>query len=100
MKWTHRFYDLKRGDACPICAQAGACTHGSAGTFGSIEREPMPNYRYELRRRSEVVATGHFSREEPLEIGEFRSGVLRAPGGGSVAQLERLMVARRCSPCA
>ena len=28
------------------------------------------NYRYELRRGDEVVATGHLSREQPLEAGE------------------------------
>jgi hypothetical protein len=42
----------------------------------------MPNYRYELRRGDEVVATGHFSRELPLEIGEritigSRAGIVR-----------------------
>lgn len=26
-------------------------------------------YRYELRRAGEVLATGHMSREEPLEVG-------------------------------
>lgn len=31
---------------------------------------PVFDYRYELRRGEEVVATGHFSREQPLEIGE------------------------------
>jgi hypothetical protein len=30
----------------------------------------MPDYRYELRRGDEVVATGHLSREEPLAVGE------------------------------
>jgi len=30
----------------------------------------MPEYRYELRRGDEVIATGHFSRNKPLEIGE------------------------------
>lgn len=30
----------------------------------------MPDYRYELRRGEEVVATGHLSREQPLEVGE------------------------------
>ena len=30
----------------------------------------MSDYRYELRRGEEVVATGHFSRERPFEIGE------------------------------
>jgi hypothetical protein len=28
------------------------------------------DYRYELRRGDEVVATGHLSREQPLEIGD------------------------------
>ncbi len=27
------------------------------------------NYRYELRRGDDVVATGHLSREQPLEVG-------------------------------
>jgi hypothetical protein len=27
------------------------------------------DYRYELRRGDEVVATGHLSHEEPLEVG-------------------------------
>lgn len=27
------------------------------------------DYRYELRRGDEVVATGHLSRDEPLEVG-------------------------------
>jgi hypothetical protein len=27
------------------------------------------SYRYELRRRDEVVATGRLSRDEPLEVG-------------------------------
>ncbi len=30
----------------------------------------MPEYRYELRRGDEVIATGHLTRERPLEIGE------------------------------
>ena len=30
----------------------------------------MPDYRYDLRRGEDVVATGHFRRERPLEIGE------------------------------
>jgi hypothetical protein len=30
----------------------------------------MPEYRYELRRGDNVIATGHISREQPLEIGE------------------------------
>jgi hypothetical protein len=28
----------------------------------------MPDYRYEPRRGDVVVATGHFSREQPLEL--------------------------------
>jgi hypothetical protein len=31
---------------------------------------PTVEYRYELRRGDEVVATGHLSREQPLEAGE------------------------------
>lgn len=43
----------------------------------------MPNYRYELRRGDEVIATGHLSSEQPLEIGEriaigSRSGIVRS----------------------
>ena len=30
----------------------------------------MPDYRYELRRGDEVIATGHLSSEQPLEVGE------------------------------
>lgn len=42
----------------------------------------MPDYRYELRRGEEVLATGHLSREQPLEVGEritigSRSGIVR-----------------------
>jgi hypothetical protein len=42
----------------------------------------MPDYRYELRRGDEVIATGHFSREQPLEVGERiaiagRTGIVR-----------------------
>ena len=43
----------------------------------------MPDYRYELRRGEEVIATGHLSREEPLEVGEritigSHSGIIRS----------------------
>ena len=43
----------------------------------------MPEYRYELRRGDEVVATGHFGREQPLEVGERmtiggHNGIVRA----------------------
>ena len=30
----------------------------------------MPDYRYELRRRDQLIATGHLSHEERLEVGE------------------------------
>ena len=43
----------------------------------------MSDYRDELRRGDEVVATGHFSREQPLEVGERvavgrHSGIVRS----------------------
>jgi hypothetical protein len=43
----------------------------------------MPEYRYELRRGEEVVATGHFRSERPFEIGERvaigrHSGIVRS----------------------
>ena len=42
----------------------------------------MPDYRYELRRGEEVIATGHFSRQSPFEVGERitiggRAGIVR-----------------------
>jgi hypothetical protein len=42
----------------------------------------MGNYRYELRRGDEVVATGRLTREEPLEVGDRlligrREGIVR-----------------------
>jgi hypothetical protein len=44
---------------------------------------PSVEYRYELRRGEEVVATGHLSREQPLEVGEHlaiggRDGIVRS----------------------
>jgi len=43
----------------------------------------VPDYRYELRRGDEVIATGHLTREEPLEVGErvtigSRAGIVRS----------------------
>jgi hypothetical protein len=43
----------------------------------------VPDYRYELRERGEVVATGHLAREQPFDVGERveiggRIGVVRA----------------------
>jgi hypothetical protein len=32
------------------------------------------DYRYELRRGDEVVATGHLSQEQPLEVGDREIG--------------------------
>jgi hypothetical protein len=42
----------------------------------------MPGYRYELRCGEEVIATGHLSREDPLQVGDritigLQSGVVR-----------------------
>jgi hypothetical protein len=49
-----------------------------------IVAPPMPafEYRYELRRSDELIATGHLSREQPLEVGERimiggRPGIVR-----------------------
>jgi len=41
------------------------------------------DYRYELRRGEEVIATGHLSREQPLEVGDRiviggRAGIVRS----------------------
>ena len=41
------------------------------------------DYRYELRRSEEVIATRHWSREQPLEVGEriaigSHNGIVRA----------------------
>ena len=30
----------------------------------------MPDYRYEMRRGDELVATGHLSNEQPLQVGQ------------------------------
>lgn len=43
----------------------------------------MPQYRYELRRGDEVIATGHMAREQPLEVGGritigSHNGIVRA----------------------
>jgi hypothetical protein len=45
----------------------------------------MPDYRYQLRRGDQLIATGHLSREQPLEIGERvtignQSGIVRSIG--------------------
>ncbi len=43
----------------------------------------MPDYRYELRRGEQVIATGHLGREQPPRVGERiairgQSGIVRA----------------------
>jgi len=43
----------------------------------------VPDYRYELRRGEEVIATGHLNRAEPLAVGEritigSHSGIVRS----------------------
>jgi hypothetical protein len=43
----------------------------------------MPDYRYELRRGEEVIATGHLSHDQALEVGERiviggRPGIVRS----------------------
>jgi hypothetical protein len=43
----------------------------------------MPEYRYELRRDDEVIATGRLSTKPPFEVGEritigSRSGIVRS----------------------
>jgi hypothetical protein len=43
----------------------------------------VPDYRYEVRRAEEVIATGHLSLEEALEVGEriaigMHSGIVRS----------------------
>jgi hypothetical protein len=37
---------------------------------GKAAQRAMPDYRYEVRRGDEVVATGHLSHERPLQVGE------------------------------
>jgi hypothetical protein len=37
---------------------------------GKAAQRTMPDYRYEVRRGDEVVATGHLSHERPLQVGE------------------------------
>ena len=44
---------------------------------------PDVEYRYELRRGEELIATGHLSREQPLQIGQHlviggRPGIVRS----------------------
>jgi len=55
------------------------------------------DYRYELRRGEEVVATGHLSLEQPLEVGErltigSRDGIVRTVEPILGEQEQRLVV--------
>lgn len=57
--------------------------------FGGTRARPIllfpvdgQEYRYELRRGDELIATGHLSRQEPLEVGDRikigrRDGIVR-----------------------
>jgi len=49
------------------------------------------NYKYELRRGEEIVATGHLSREQPLAVGERLTIGTRV---GIVRTVEPLLVER------
>jgi hypothetical protein len=68
------------------CGLARKRTLHPVGAVGrTTYRGPVPSveYRYELRRGEEVVATGHFSREQALEVGEHlvigsRPGIVRS----------------------
>jgi len=52
---------------------------------------PDFNYRYELQRGDEIVATGHLSRERPLEIGER---LVIGGQAGTVRTIEPLLAER------
>jgi len=51
----------------------------------------MPEYRYELRRGDEVIATGHLSSEQPFEVGER---ITIGSGSGIVRTVEPLLAER------
>lgn len=48
----------------------------------------MPDYRYELRRGDEVIATGHLTRQQPLAVGDWISIAGRT---GAVRGIEPLL---------
>jgi hypothetical protein len=57
----------------------------------------MPDYLYELRRGDNVIATGHLSSEQPVEVGEritigARSGIVRSADLLVGARERRLVV--------
>ena len=56
---------------------------GAVGRTAYRGTVPGVEYRYELRRGEELVATGHLSRDRPLEVGEHlviggRPGIVRS----------------------
>jgi hypothetical protein len=51
----------------------------------------MPEYRYELRRGEQVVATGHLATDEPLAIGE---AITIGSNVGIVRSIEPLLAER------
>jgi hypothetical protein len=57
----------------------------------------VPDYRSELRRGDEMIATGHLSRERPFQVGERvvvggRPGIVRAVEPVLGEQEHRLVV--------
>jgi hypothetical protein len=63
------------------------------------------DYRYELRHREEIVATGHLSREESLEVGDrltvgSREGIVRddrfVPERSQIIQADPFLRSIRC----
>jgi hypothetical protein len=57
----------------------------------------MPNYLYELRRGDKVIATGHLSSGQPVEVGDritigARSGIVRSADPLLGARERRLVV--------
>jgi hypothetical protein len=57
----------------------------------------VPDYLYELRRGDNVIATGHLSSEQPVEVGEritigARSGIVRSADLLVGARERRLVV--------
>lgn len=53
----------------------------------------MPDYRYELRRGDEVIATGHLTRQQPLAVGDWISIAGRT---GAVRGIEPLLGITSC----
>jgi hypothetical protein len=51
----------RNGLSVPVC---------SGGRVSSERSVAGVDYRYELRRGDELVATGHLRREDPLEVGD------------------------------